>query len=82
MRVLKRRARRARANKKRYAGSPFGVAAGARLTFRAEVMPGRGWDERTFIVERVLAGGRVELVGLNGQHAVTEFEPAQPSGPA
>jgi hypothetical protein len=45
-------------------------------------MPGRGWDERTFIVERVLAGGRVELVGLNGQHAVTEFEPAQPSGPA
>ena len=52
--------------------------AGARLTFRAEVMPDRGTAERTFTVARVLAGGRVELVGLGGQHAVTAFEPARP----
>ncbi|MDT7604282.1 MAG: hypothetical protein QOF61_2279 [Acidobacteriota bacterium] len=51
--------------------------AGARLTFRAELMPGRSAIERTFQVARVLAGGRVELAGMGGQHAMTEFEPAQ-----
>ncbi len=50
------------------------VAEGMRLTFRAELMPGREALERTFIVGRVLANGRVELVGLGGQHAITEFE--------
>jgi len=77
MRVLKRRARRSRAGKKRHAAGHAHLAAGARLTFRAEVMPGRGGDERTFTVARVHAGGRVELVGMSGQHAVTEFEPLQ-----
>jgi hypothetical protein len=48
-----------------------------RLTFRAELMPGRAAGERTFTVARVLASGRVELVGLGGQHALTEFEPAR-----
>lgn len=48
---------------------------GMRLTFRAEVMPGRERDRRTFIVARVLASGRVELHGLFGQHSETEFEP-------
>jgi hypothetical protein len=50
--------------------------AGARLTFRAEVMPGRDAAERTFTVARVLIGKRVELAGLSGQHALAEFEPA------
>ena len=50
-------------------------AAGMRLTFRAEVMPGRETLERTFEVSRVLANGRVELRNLQGQHAITEFEP-------
>ena len=50
-------------------------AAGMLLTFRAEVMPGRESFERTFEVIRVLANGRVELVNLQGQHAMTEFEP-------
>jgi hypothetical protein len=45
------------------------------LTFRAEVMPGRETFERTFEVSRVLANGRVELRNLQGQHAITEFEP-------
>jgi hypothetical protein len=46
-----------------------------RLTFRAEVMPGRERDQRTFTVTRVLTNGRVELSGLFGQHTMTEFEP-------
>jgi hypothetical protein len=46
-----------------------------RLTFRAELMPGRDRAERTFTVARVLASGRVELAGLRGEHTPTEFEP-------
>ena len=48
---------------------------GMRLTFRAEVMPGRETNERTYEVARVLTSGRIELANLQGQHAVTEFEP-------
>ena len=47
---------------------------GMSLTFRAEVMPGRERAERTFQVARVLASGRVELIGMAGQHTETEFE--------
>lgn len=45
-----------------------------RLTFRAELMPGRVPPARTYEVARLLASGRVELVGLSGQHTETEFE--------
>jgi hypothetical protein len=66
--------RRLRADKNKEAAlrSP---AAGMLLIFRAELMPGRETFERTFEVARVLANGRVELMNLQGQHAVTEFEP-------
>jgi hypothetical protein len=50
------------------------ASVGARVTFRAEVMPGRDQTERTFEVARVVASGRVELIGLAGEHAETEFE--------
>ena len=50
---------------------------GMSLTFRAELMPGREPLERTFTVASVLANGRVELVGLAGQHAEREFESAR-----
>jgi hypothetical protein len=50
-------------------------AVGMRLTFRAEVMPGRETSERTYEVARVLTNGRIELATLQGQHAITEFEP-------
>lgn len=50
------------------------ASVGMRLTFRAEVMPGRERDRRTFTVARVLANGRVELSGMFGQHAEAEFE--------
>jgi hypothetical protein len=49
--------------------------AGTRVTFRAELMPGREPVERTFEVARVLVSGRLELVDLTGQHTMTEFEP-------
>jgi hypothetical protein len=52
------------------------TTAGARLTFRAELMPGRSASERTYTVARVLTSGRVELAGLGGQHTLTEFEAA------
>ena len=52
-----------------------GPAVGMLMTFRAEVMPGRETDERTFEIERVLASGRIELANLQGEHTLTEFEP-------
>ena len=54
--------------------------AGMRLTFRAEVMPGKDALERTFEVARVLLSGRIELTNLTGQHSLTEFEPLPSSG--
>jgi hypothetical protein len=53
------------------------VSVGARVTFRAEVMPGHDTDERTFTVARVGRSGRVELSGLSGEHTRTEFESAR-----
>jgi hypothetical protein len=47
------------------------------LTFRAELMPGRDPEQRTYKVLHVLASGRVELSGMVGQHTEAEFEPAR-----
>jgi hypothetical protein len=52
-----------------------GPAVGTLMTFRAEVMPGRESDERTYEVERVLSSGRIELADLQGEHTLTEFQP-------
>ena len=46
---------------------------GMMVTFRAELMPGRDRDERTFRVREVLASGRVLLHGVDGEHAEKEF---------
>lgn len=53
------------------------AGVGMRLTFRAELMPGRDAEDRTFTVARVLESGRVELNGMVGQHTRTEFESAR-----
>jgi len=37
-------------------------------------MPGKDRMERTFLVTRVLANGRIELAELDGQHSLAEFE--------
>ena len=46
---------------------------GMMVTFRAELMPGRDREERTFRVKELLASGRVLLEGVSGEHAEKEF---------
>jgi hypothetical protein len=72
--MLKRRLKQRRAARKKQL-AVSGLAAGTLLTFRAEVMPGRETDQRTFEVTRVLTSGRIQLANLQGEHAITEFEP-------
>lgn len=55
---------------------------GMLVTFRAELMPGRDSNERTFRVKELLASGRVSLHGADGEHAEKEFEPVQFDRPA
>ena len=50
---------------------------GMPVTFRAEVMPGRDRDERTFLVKELLSSGRITLHGADGEHAEKEFDPVQ-----
>ena len=50
---------------------------GMMVTFRAELMPGRERDERTFRVKELLSSGRVSLYGADGEHAEKEFERVQ-----
>jgi len=50
---------------------------GMPVTFRAELMPGRDRNERTFLVKQLLASGRVSLQEVDGEHAEKEFEPVQ-----
>ena len=50
---------------------------GMLVTFRAELMPGRERDERTFRVKQLLPSGRVLLQGVDGEHAEKEFERVQ-----
>jgi len=50
---------------------------GMPVTFRAELMPGRDRDQRTFLVKELLWNGRVLLQGADGEHAEREFEPIQ-----
>jgi hypothetical protein len=48
---------------------------GMMVTFRAELMPGREPQERTFRVKELLPSGRVTLHGVMGEHAEKEFMP-------
>lgn len=65
---------RRRGEKEKAAAAAHWATVGMRLTFRAELMPGRASVARTYEVSRTLASGRVELTGLSGQHTATEFE--------
>lgn len=44
------------------------------VTFRAEIMPGKSREERTFKIEKVLPNGRVRLYNFAGEHIENEFE--------
>jgi hypothetical protein len=50
---------------------------GMPVTFRAELMPGRDRNERTFLVKELLSSGRVSLHDVDGEHAEKEFERVQ-----
>ena len=50
---------------------------GMPVTFRAEVMPGRDRNQRTFLVKELLPSGRISLHGADGEHAEKEFEAVQ-----
>lgn len=45
------------------------------ITFRAELMPGKNREERTFRIREVLVSGRVTLYDFSGEHRENEFEP-------
>ncbi|HEX7332351.1 MAG TPA: hypothetical protein VF290_12685 [Pyrinomonadaceae bacterium] len=55
---------------------------GMPVTFRAELMPGRDRQQRTFQVKELLSSGRVSLLGVDGEHAEKEFEPIHFDRPA
>ena len=55
---------------------------GMQVTFRAELMPGRDRQQRTFLVKELLSSGRVSLHSVDGEHAEKEFEPIQLDRPA
>jgi hypothetical protein len=44
------------------------------VTFRAEIMPGRSREERTYRVLRVRPNGRVTLYDFPDEHRESEFE--------
>lgn len=45
------------------------------VTFRAEIMPGRTREERTYRIKTVNRNGRVELHDFAGEHREGAFEP-------
>lgn len=45
------------------------------VTFRAEVMPGKNREERTFRIQKVLPNGRVLLYGVSDELRENTFEP-------
>ncbi len=45
------------------------------VTFRAELMPGKSREERTFRIKEVLPNGRVTLCDFFGERRQSEFEP-------
>lgn len=45
------------------------------VTFRAEVMPGKKREERTYRIKEVLKNGRVILYDFAGEHRQSSFEP-------
>ena len=66
-------------NKKKQKEVPGTVNVWARpemsVTFKAEIMPGRTREERTFRIKSVRSNGRVVLHDFTGEHRQGAFEP-------
>lgn len=56
-------------------GSDLWARPGMQVTFRAEIMPGKDREERTYRVVEVLSNGRVTLHNFPDEHLEGEFEP-------
>jgi hypothetical protein len=65
---------RDRKSKRRLTPPDTWARPGMSVTFRAELMPGRDADERTYKVTDLLPSGRVLLDRVSGEHARKEFE--------
>lgn len=68
-----------KAKPQKAASNPDDVWArpGMTVVFRAELMPGREREARTFRVKELLPSGRVLLDGVAGEHAEKEFNPVR-----
>lgn len=44
------------------------------VTFRAEIMPGKSREERTFRIKEVMENGRVRLYDFPDEHRQSSFE--------
>lgn len=62
-------------NKKQLPKADIWARPQMKVTFRAELMPGKPNEKRTFVIEKVLPNGRVTLEGFAGEHRESEFEP-------
>jgi hypothetical protein len=72
---IMKKSRRPLAKRKERDMSDVWARPGMRVTFRAELKPGRDSSERTFTVAELLPNGRVLLEGVAGEHTEKEFEP-------
>ncbi|MBA3769909.1 MAG: hypothetical protein H0X08_05340 [Blastocatellia bacterium] len=63
-----------RKNKENSNGADTWARPEMNVTFRAEIMPGKSRDQRTFRIERVLPNGRVILYNFLGEHREGAFE--------
>lgn len=70
------RKKKARATKEKKVADVW-ARPGMLVTFRAELMPGREREERSFRVKELLPSGRVLLHGTGGEHVAREFERVQ-----
>ena len=71
--VRKRHMGAAQPKREKKAGDVW-ARPGMMVTFRAELMPGRDREGRSFRVKELLASGRVSLHGADGEHTENEFE--------
>lgn len=72
--IMNKGTRSKREGRKRDSSRDRWARPGMKVTFRAELMPGRDGSERTFQVTDLLPSGRVLLDGVSGEHAEKEFE--------
>jgi len=70
---LKKKNMTAASRREKHPGNVW-ARPGMLVTFRAELMPGRDREERTFRVKELLPSGRVSLHAVDGEHTETEFE--------